>query len=137
MWPRVDGKRAFGFGRPGEMRARLTGAALRGEKIATGALLEQEYVNEHELVETPGEVQVLLGNGDTVVAIVEVTRVETFRFSDVPWEFARDEGEGFTSIEHWRSGHRGYYEAEGIEVADDSMFVCVWFRVIDRPESVA
>ena len=113
------------------MRNGLTGAALAGEKVATGALLQQEYLDEQEPVEALGERQVLLGSDDAAVAMIEVTRVETHRFIDVPWEFARDEGEGFTSIEHWRTGHRSYYEREGIAVSDDALFVCVWFRVID------
>jgi uncharacterized protein YhfF len=130
MWPRVDGLRAFSFGRPGEMRERLTRAALAGEKIATGALLQQEYHDEGEAVELPGERQVLLGADDRAAAMLEITRVETHRFVDVPWEFARDEGEGFTSVDHWRVGHRSYYEREGISISDDDQFVCVWFRIL-------
>ena len=113
------------------MRGRLTRAAMTGHKTATGALLREEYLDEGEAVELPGERQVLLGQGDAPVAIVEVTRVETQRFVDVPWEFARDEGEGFTSLEHWRRGHRSYYEQEGIVISDDALFVCVWFRVME------
>jgi uncharacterized protein YhfF len=131
MWPRIDDRRAFSLGRPGEMRDRLTRAAVTGQKTATGALLQQEYIDEEEAVELPGERQVLLGLDDAPVALVEVTKVQTHCFDDVPWEFARDEGEGFTSIEHWRQGHRSYYEQEGITITDDSLFVCVWFRVVE------
>jgi uncharacterized protein YhfF len=131
MWPRVEGLRAFSLGRPGEMRERLTASALSGLKTATGARFEQEYREEQEAVELPGERQVLLGQSDVPVALIEMTRVETHPFVRVPWEFARDEGEGFVSIEHWRAGHRSYYEEEGIFVSDDSPFVCVWFRVIE------
>jgi uncharacterized protein YhfF len=113
------------------MRARLTLAAIEGLKTATGALLQQEYLDEEEPVELQGERQVLLGSDEDAAAIVEVTRVETHRFIDVPWEFARDEGEGFTSIDHWRRGHRTYYEQEAIPVFDDSLFVCVWFRIVE------
>jgi uncharacterized protein YhfF len=113
------------------MRDRLTRAALAGQKVATGALLQYDYLDELEPVELPGERQVLLGSDGGAEAIVEITRVETHRFIDVPWEFADDEGEGFTSIEHWRSGHRNFYETERIEVSDDDLFVCVWFRIID------
>jgi uncharacterized protein YhfF len=115
------------------MRDRLTAAALAGDKTATGDLLGREYVEQGEPVESPGEVQVLLGTDGGPVARVEVTRVETHRFVDVPWEFARDEGEGFTSIEHWRDGHRSYYEQEGVSVSDDTLFVCVWFRIVADP----
>ena len=116
------------------MRNRLTKAALAGHKSATGALLQQEYLDQSEAVELPGERQVLLGSDGGTAAIVEITRVETHRFIDVPWEFARDEGEGFTSIEHWRTGHRSFYQQEGIEVSDNALFVCVWFRVVTDPK---
>jgi uncharacterized protein YhfF len=119
------------------MQNRLTRAALAGEKVATGALLQQEYLDQREPVELPGERQVLLGPEGEVAAIVEVTRVETRRFVDVPWEFARDEGEGFTSIDHWRSGHRSFYEREGVIVSDHSLFVCVWFCVVPDPRCPA
>ena len=119
------------------MRDRLTAAALAGHKTATGDLLQREYVDQGEAVESPREVQVLLGTDGAPAAHVEVTRVETHRFIDVPWEFARDEGEGFTSLEHWRDGHRSYYEEEGVIVSDDSMFVCVWFRIVADPRCPA
>ena len=119
------------------MRDRLTAAALAGEKTATGDLLQREYVEQGEALESPGEVQVLLGTDGAPAARVEVMRVETHRFADVPWEFARDEGEGFTSIEHWRDGHRSYFEQEGVTVSDDSLFVCVWFRIVADPRSPA
>jgi uncharacterized protein YhfF len=119
------------------MRERLTGAALSGQKTSTGDLFQREYADQQETIETPGEMQVLLGTDGAPAAYVEVTRVETHRFVDVPWEFARDEGEGFTSIEHWRDGHRNYYDQEGVVVSDDSLFLCVWFRIVADPRSPA
>ena len=62
-------------------------------------------------------------------AEIEVTRVEVHLFGMVPWEFAEAEGEGFASIEHWREAHREFYAKEGIDVTDDDLVVCVWFRV--------
>ena len=114
------------------MRERLTALALTGNKVATGDLLQREYVDQGEDIEHVGEVQVLLGP-DGPVALVEITRVETHRFIDVPWEFAYDEGEGPTSIEGWREGHWSYYEHERVVVSNDCIFVCVWFRIISDP----
>jgi uncharacterized protein YhfF len=112
------------------MRERLTALALDGTKVATAGLLQQDYLDESEAVEAVGEHQVLLGNTDDPVATVEIARVQVHGFLDVPWEFARDEGEGFTSIQHWRDGHRSYYQRHGIDVDEDTQFVCTWFRVI-------
>jgi uncharacterized protein YhfF len=117
------------------MRGRLTSAALAGHKTATGDLLQQEYLDQDEAVESPGEVQVLLGADGAQAAHIEVTRVEIHPFIDVPWQFAHDEGEGFTSIEHWRHGHRTYYEQEGVIFSNNSLFVCVWFRILELKDA--
>jgi uncharacterized protein YhfF len=132
MWPRAEGLRTFSFGDPGPMRQRLTALALAGTKVATAGLWQQDYLDQGEEIEVVGERQALLSDSDHIVAIVEITRVETYRLLDVPWEFADAEGEGFQSIQHWRDGHRTYYAKHGIEVDDETVFVCVWFRVIER-----
>ena len=136
MWPRVDGMRAFGLGRPGAMRDELTALVLDGKKTATAGLWCVEYEPEDEALDEVGERQVLLGSDEQPVAIVEVTRLEVHAFVAVPWEFADAEGEGFNSVEHWRAGHRSYYAAEGIDVADHDSVVCTWFRVVDRLEPI-
>jgi len=131
MWPRAEGLRAFSFGDAGPMRQRLTALALAGTKVATAGLLQQDYVEQGESVEDVGERQALLGDDGQVAAVIEITRVETHRFLEVPWEFADAEGEGFRSIEHWRDGHQSYYAKRAIAVDDTTAFVCVWFRVIE------
>jgi uncharacterized protein YhfF len=113
------------------MQDRLNTLVLAGEKVATAGLWQQEYLDESEALDAVGERQVIIAAGGSPVAVVEVTRVERHRFADVPWEFAAAEGEGFTSIEDWRSGHRSYFANEGIAVSDDDLVVCVWFRVVD------
>ena len=134
MWARADGLRAFELGTPGLMRQRLNKRVLIGQKVATAGLWQQDYMDEHESIEEVGERQALLDDDGDVIAVVEITRVETHRFVDVPWEFANAEGEDFRSIEHWRDGHTSYYAQQGIEIDDDTLVVCVWFRLIDRSE---
>lgn len=131
MWPRVGGLRAFGFGDPGPFRDHLTGLALAGTKVATAGLWRHDYEPEGEPVESVGERQALLDSNGEPCAIVEIARVERYGFLDVTWEFADAEGEGFTDVEHWRSGHRSYFAERGVEVADDDLFICVWFRVVE------
>ena len=113
------------------MRRRLTALALAGAKVATAGLLQQDYVDEGEPIEVVGERQVLLGDDGEVATIIEITRVETHRLLEVPWEFAQAEGEGFRSIQQWRDGHRSYYAKLGIDVDDRTSFVCVWFRLVE------
>lgn len=111
------------------MRSRLNQLVLSGQKRATAGLWRQDYESEGEVLDELGEHQVLLDNDDKPAAVVVVDRVEVHRFLEVPWEFARAEGEGFQSISDWREGHRAYYEREGITVTDDEPVVCVWFSV--------
>jgi uncharacterized protein YhfF len=131
MWPRVGDLRGFELGSPGEMQERLSSLVLAGEKVATAGLWREDYVGEGEALDEVGERQALLDGGGKVLAIVEVNRVELTGFGDVTWEFAQAEGEGFTSIDDWRDGHREYWSSVGVEVTDDTPVVCVWFEVID------
>jgi uncharacterized protein YhfF len=131
MWPRAGGLRAVGFGDPGPMRQRLTALTLAGTKIATAGLWQQDYVDNNEVIEVVGERQAVLDDEDNVTAVIEISRVETHRLDEVPWEFADAEGEGFDSIEHWREGHRAYYAKHGVAVDDTTLFVCIWFRVVE------
>jgi uncharacterized protein YhfF len=125
----MGGLRAFTLGAPGEMQDRLNELVLHGEKTATAGLRQYDYVDDDEAIDRVGEVQVLLDGEGRGLAEIEVTRVEVHLFGMVPWEFAEAEGEGFTSIEHWREAHRDFYAKEGIDVRDDDLVVCVWFRV--------
>ena len=71
---------------------------------------DESDIDDDETIDAVGEVQVLLDSEGQALAEIEVTRVEVHLFALVPWEFAQAEGEGFTSIEHWRDAHREFYE---------------------------
>jgi uncharacterized protein YhfF len=129
VWPRQRGLRTLGLGHPGPMRDRLNALVLTGEKKATAGLWHRDYVAESEPLDQAGEQEILLDSGGEPLATVEIVGVEVRRFIDVPLEFALAEGEGFESIEEWRSGHRDYWLGTGVDVQDDTPVVCVWFRV--------
>ncbi|HKE52461.1 MAG TPA: ASCH domain-containing protein [Actinomycetes bacterium] len=130
MWPRVDGLRSLELGQ-GEVRDRLNRLVLEGKKIA-GAGLLAEYMDENEELEHPGERLALIDNDGAKIATVEVTAVHETTFDEVTWEFAQAEGEGFTSIEHWRQSHRRYWtEVEGRTVTSESPIVCSYFQLLE------
>lgn len=130
MWPRVDGLRSLELG-SGELRDRLNRLVLDGTKVA-GAGLLAEYIEENEELEQPGERLALIDNDGIKIAIVEVTAVHETTFDQVTWEFAQAEGEGFTSIEHWREAHRRYWtQVEGRMVTPESPIVCLYFRLVE------
>ncbi|AXH89977.1 ASCH domain-containing protein [Micromonospora aurantiaca] len=135
MWPRIGGLRALALGTPGELRTRLNTLVLAGAKTATAGLV-QEYDDENEELEYVGERLVLVDDNDALVGVVEVTGVEVVRFADVPWDFARAEGEGDRSIEEWREGHGAYWARQGTPVTDDTRIVCLRFRLVSTEGSV-
>lgn len=127
-FPVVDGLRTLELGSPGEMRSRLNGLVLAGRKTATAGLA-QEYLAESESPEQVGERLVLVDDHGQRLGVVVVEAVERRRMADVDREFARAEGEGFTSVEHWTREHREFWASEGYDVADDTEVYLVWFRL--------
>lgn len=131
MWPRVNGQRTIELGSPGASRDNLNGLVLAGRKRATAGLLEQDYRAESEEIEHVGERLVLLGNAGEPLAVLVVTAVSQVPFGAVTWEFAESEGEGDTSLDEWRQGHREFWGREGIEITDETPIVCLSFRLDD------
>jgi uncharacterized protein YhfF len=126
MWPRVNGMRTIELGTAGAQRAALNALVLAGRKKGTAGLLS-EYEREGEPLEHVGEQLVVLGDDGHAAATVQVTGLSVHPFIDVPWEFARSEGEGDDDLEQWRAGHRRYWEAQGTPVQDDTFVVCLSF----------
>ncbi|MGN9793022.1 ASCH domain-containing protein [Streptomyces sp. OZ13] len=129
MWTRIDGLRVLDLGTPGEMRDRLNALVLSGAKRATAGLLEPDYRAEGEEPEYAGERLVLIGNAEERIAEVVVESVEIVPFRSVTWDFAQAEGEGFTSLAHWREAHADFWQSAAHTVTDDTQVVCVRFAL--------
>jgi uncharacterized protein YhfF len=112
-----------------ELRRQLVEAVLTGEKTATAGLLA-EYEAEGEPLPDVGERFLLLDYDDEPVAVVETVELRVLRAGDVDLAFARDEGEGFTSVEEWRAAHESFWARE--EITDDTLVVAERFRLVDR-----
>ena len=133
----------FELGFPGtELREQLVSAVLRGDKTATAGLLS-DYSLEDEPLPVMGEKALLVDNDDRGVGIVETTEVRVLRVGDCDLKFARDEGEGFTTVEEWRRAHDRFWRSYADEtrahlgdpdwdVTDDTMFVATRFRLVER-----
>ena len=107
-----------------ELRRSLVEAVLAGQKTATAGLAESG-----EPEDEPGERYALLGYDDEPVGVVEVTDARVIPASDVDEQFARDEGEGFESVEDWRAAHERFFEQT---IDDDTEVVAVRFRLVER-----
>jgi uncharacterized protein YhfF len=131
----------FGFPRT-DLRRQLVDAILRGEKTSTTGLLI-DYERDGEAPGAPGDRSVVVDADDREVAVIELTEVTVRRMADVDLPFAREEGEGFTTVAEWRAAHERFWGQELGDIrahlgnpdwvlTDDSLVVCERFRLVDR-----
>jgi uncharacterized protein YhfF len=119
------------FGFPGELRDRLVALILAGTKTA-GAGLLAEYEEDGDLVPRPGDRSVLVDSDGRGVALLETTEALVVRVGDVDQAFARDEGEGFETVAHWRAAHERFWGGYRTEpISDDTLVVCERFRLVE------
>ena len=141
-FPTFSGERSLELGNPGKMRESLNQLVLSGAKQATAALWDL-YLEEGESLEAEGELIWLLDSALLPVAQLEVTRVDIRRLDQVDLNFVHAEGEGFEDLAGWVKQHRAYWSAtaepemqaaghEGWRITNETLVVCLWFRLIDR-----
>ena len=119
----------FELGHPRtELRRQLVAAVLAGEKTATAGLWS-EYEAEREQLDSPGARYVLHDYDDEPVAVVEVTEARIVPAAEIDIAFARDEGEGFESVDDWRLAHERFFEQP---IEPETQIVALRFRVVER-----
>ena len=111
-----------------ELRRQLVDAVLRGEKTSTSGPLE-EFEADGEEVPVAGQRYVLHDYDDAPVATVEVTEARVLPAAEIDVGFAREEGEGFESVEDWRVAHERFFERP---IEPDTQIVALRFRVVER-----
>ena len=116
------------FGDSAELSDQLIALVRSGQKTATCAAL-RDYETEGEPLPEVGQYEIVLDATDTPVLVLKTLWVETLRFADVDWAFAKDEGENDT-LEGWRSDHRAYFERNG-GFDPDMLLVCQRFTVVE------
>jgi uncharacterized protein YhfF len=110
-----------------ELRRELVAAVLAGKKTATAGLLA-EYDAEGDAVPVAGDRFVLNGFDDEPLGVVEITEARTVPAREIDVAFARDEGEGFESVEEWRLAHERFFERP---IEPSTMIVALRFRLVD------
>jgi uncharacterized protein YhfF len=111
-----------------ELRRQLVDAVLRGAKTATAGLLD-EYEAEGEQPEPVGSRCALLGYDDEPVAVIEITESRVVPAAEIDEQFARDEGEGFETVDDWREAHERFFERP---IEPGTQIVAVRFRVMEQ-----
>jgi uncharacterized protein YhfF len=125
----IEGLPAFELGYPRtELRRQLVDAVLRGEKTATAGLAD-EYEREGDVLPQPGDRYVLHDFDDVPVAVAEITRSDVLPAGEIDLQFARDEGEGFESVEDWRRAHEAFFQQP---IDDKTLIVAQRFRLVER-----
>ena len=114
----------FELGRPGtELRTQLVHAVLRGEKTATAGLPD-----DGGPLPSAGTRYTLHDVDDEPVGVVEVTEARVVPAGEIDVDFARDEGEGFESVDDWRRAHEAFFERA---LPGDTPIEAVRFRLTD------
>jgi uncharacterized protein YhfF len=127
------------FAFPGPLRDQLVAAILSGAKTSTSSLM-LEYERGNERLPEVGQLSAVLDSAGGRVAVIEVTEVRIVRLADVDLQHALDEGEGFESVEQWRSGHERFWRSAEVRaeigdpdftVDDDTLVVAERFRLLE------
>jgi uncharacterized protein YhfF len=113
-----------------ELRRQLVDAVLRGDKTATAGLRSDYAPHTDEPLPEVGQRFALLDFEDNPVGVVETTEVRIVAAGDVDLDFARDEGEGFETVEDWRSAHERFWAEPDID--DETLIVAERFRLVER-----
>jgi uncharacterized protein YhfF len=111
-----------------ELRRQLVAAVLAGEKTATSGLWS-EFMADGDDVPAAGDRFVLHDFDDRPSAIVEVTDAQRVPAREIDVAFARDEGEGFESVEDWRIAHEQFFQQS---IAPDTEIVAIRFRLVQQ-----
>ena len=129
MFPVVDDLRSIEFGTPGKSRENLVNFIINGNKRATAGLAA-DYEKEGEEVEFVGECLSMVNTDLNHVATLQVTRVDTTRFAEVPDEFALAEAEGDLNAADFRASHMEYWTKVGETITDDTMINQIYFTLL-------
>ncbi len=111
-----------------ELRRQLVAALLAGKKTATSGLWS-EFMADGDDVPAAGDRFVLHDFDDRPSAIVEVTDAQRVPAREIDVAFARDEGEGFESVEDWRIAHEQFFRQP---IAPDTEIVAIRFRLVKQ-----
>ena len=121
------------FGNTREMASELAGLVLTGKKTATASLANMNQLNPEDAPRPDGFSVVTDFDGDPV-CVIQTGEIRHLPFDEVDEQFARDEGEGDLSLDHWRLVHRDYFtrEAEryGFEFNGRSLVCCERFKLL-------
>lgn len=127
------------FAFPGELRDRLVGAILAGEKTTT-SFLHAELEADGDEPPSVGRREVVIDSAGRPVGVIEMTEVRVLPLAAVDHQHALDEGEGHSGVRDWRRSHEEFWHSAqyrdairrpGFTVDDSTLVVAIRFRLIE------
>lgn len=104
------------FAFPGPLRDQLVAAVLDGSKTSTTGLLA-DYRHAGDPLPVAGQRYSVVDSAGDSVAVIEVTQVRVVPLTEVDLAHAIDEGEGYTSLDHWRTAHERFWHGPEMRAA--------------------
>ena len=96
------------WGEGAAMADELGGLIAEGTKTATCSALA-EWEADGDVLPQVGDLTMVLSGSGEPLCIIEIAEVRFRRFNEVDADFAREEGEGDRSLDHWREVHRRFF----------------------------
>lgn len=126
---------AEGFGDNADLADQLGKLVLNGIKSGTCSAV-WEYEADESPFPQQGQIWIVLDGQGEPICITETVEVKFRRFDEVDEEFAKCEGEGDLSLQHWREMHKNFFSRIlpkfGREFSEDMPLVCERFKVIHK-----
>jgi uncharacterized protein YhfF len=128
------------FAFPGPLRDALVAAILRGDKTSTTGLAA-DYEHCGDELPWAGERCRVVDSDRRGVAVIETTEVRLIPLSEVDFQHALDEGEGFSTVAEWRADHEKFWHSADMRTAlddpdftvdDETIVIAQRFHVVER-----
>ncbi|MFS0654438.1 ASCH domain-containing protein [Bacillus sp. 179-C3.3 HS] len=111
----------------------LLALVIKGQKTATcsGHIF---YEKENEPLPEVGQYSVILDSHAQPKALIVITHVDVMPMNQVSESFARAEGEGDLSYDHWYTVHKEFFtdslKPYGLHFKEDMLLVCERFKLL-------
>jgi len=125
------------FADPGPLREQLIAAIRSGRKTATSSLVRQ-YEVAGEPLPVAGQRGVVVDSVGQPQFTIRTVDVQIVPLCEVPLVHAVAEGEGYESVDDWRTGHLVFWQSDelraalgaGFVIGDDTPVVLERFSVV-------
>ncbi|MHA1091943.1 ASCH domain-containing protein [Enterobacter sp. BNK-18] len=125
---KYPGANAWQMGDSPELASELADLIKKGIKTAScGSFASYQ---QEEPAPKIGSYNIILDGQSIPVCVIRLVSMRLVRFCDVTEEFARKEGEGDLSLEHWQKEHQRFFTREGY-FSEEMELITEEFEVVE------